>query len=257
MVVGPSVSVDTEPWLLTFPGLGSATVAEDGTVTIDPEPSNDGDDIDSKSQALLNCWAELISWSRKGFSLTRGSCLVPGATSDSGLLLLGGDHELPEVEFPLLNRGWHLVSDKPTPMSETESGLIAHPRAAPLIAAKRYRKQHDWVATALRPDSNAFGFEVPRVHTPITIRGICEVHTRRPNEVALENVTGLERFSVGAHLAIGGMLSPVRDALEPDEAVAEHVRAALLPICSLRIDPKTISTDVDSLLTWWDSVIQQ
>lgn len=253
MVVGPSVSVDNEPWLLKFPGLGSATVAEDGTVTIDPEP---GEDSDLRSEALLYGWADLISWSRRGFSLIRGSCLVPSATSDSGLLLLGGDHELPEVEFPLLSRGWHLVSDKPTPMSETEAGLSAYPRSAPLVAPKRYRKQHEWAATALRQDSNAFGFEVPRAHTPIAIRGICEVRTRRLNEVVLENVTGLERFSIGAHLAIGGILSPVRDAREPDEAVAAHVRAASLPISALRIDPNTILVDVDLLLAWWDSVIE-
>jgi hypothetical protein len=62
---------------------------------------------------------------------------------------------------------------------------------------------------------------------------------------------------------MGGVLAPEGD-VDPDddeavatlrsETLAEHLRLAALPICRMRIESATVTTDVDSLLEWWHDV---
>lgn len=259
----PRLDRSVEPWLGTFPGLGSITVADDGSVTVEPDP--DSDEVPALLEAALRYgWAEGLSWTRRGFQLAAGAAVAPPGEGEPLCLLLTGDpHDVVIVIADLVTRGWTVLGDRFTPVAWQGSLLVAHPREAPILMARRRATKLQVDGTPVRADTDCLIFEAPRQPYPAAVLAVAQVAMRRPQEDPLEPLLGQQRFEAAAGLMMGGVLAPEGD-VDPDddeavatlrsETLAEHLRLAALPICRMRIESATVTTDVDSLLEWWHDV---
>ncbi len=256
----PTLDRTVEPWLGTFPGLGSIAVAQDGSVEIVAE-ANQEEDATLRERALRFGWAEGLSLVRRGFILAGGAAVCPpddsgeqnpGVAATHGVLILTGDpHDVVIVIAELVDRGWSVMSDRFTPVQWQQGRLTAYPREAPVLMASRRAKKLQREGQKVRAHTDALDVDLPRCALPREVTAVAQVSMRRPNEVPLAESTGQKRFESAAGLMLGGVLrDPSSADLEAGEAMADHLRLASLRYSNLRIESGTISEDVDALIQW-------
>lgn len=256
----PTLDREVEPWLGTFPGLGSITVAQDGSVEIMPE-SDPEEDSTMRERALRFGWAEGLSLVRRGFSLASGAAVqLPEPTAhessddgaESGALILTGDpHDVVIVIAELVERGAKVIADRFTPVQWEQGRLTAYPRAAPVLMASRRAKKLGLQGRKVRADTDALELDVPRCEQPRRVEGVANVGMRRPHETPLTALAGRQKFEAAAGLMFAGALRETSgDNSDAGSAMADHLRLANLPYSNLRINSDTIHEDVDALLGW-------
>ncbi len=181
-------------------------------------------------------------------------------------LLAGDPHDVVIVIADLVDRGWTVMSDRYTPVRWEEDRLIAHPREAPILMASRRARKLDLAGTAVRDDTDAVAVEFPRPTGSARVTAVVKVAMRRPHEAALTPLAGQKKFESAAGLMLGGELRPGSDGIQdggaqttievddaaaaPVKAMSEHLRLAGLSHCAFRIDPDTLSDDIEELLGW-------
>lgn len=276
---GPSLDTDVEPWVARMPGLGAVLVAADGALEVRleddlPVALPDGearvDTEEQKEAALRHGWGEPLSLARRGFRLAGGAGVV--APEGGACVILTGDpHDITAVLLELAHRGWRILADRITPVQWDGDQLIAHPRLAPLLAAKHRLAKSGDTGERVRADSDARTVDAARESCAHPVTGILVVQQRRPDEEAFTPLTGHERFESAANLLVGGLLAAARLRAESGDAapeaapqedsdtggrdtaaetVAEHLRLASLPMARLRLDSATWVGDIDALVAW-------
>ena len=279
---GPSLDTDVEPWVARMPGLGTVLVAADGGLEVRLEedlPLPGGelrvDSDEQKEAALRHGWGEPLSLARRGFRLAGGAGVV--APGDGPCLILAGDpHDAAAVLLALAHRGWRILADRVTPVEWVGDLLFAHPRQAPILAAKRRLAKSGDSGERVRADSDSRSVDLARESAAQPVAGIVVLQQRKPDEEVLMPLAGHERFESAANLLVGGLLGAARqradavgnegagqpgegDAADGDrdaaaDALAEHLRLAALPMARLRLDSATWDDDVTGLVRWSESL---
>lgn len=237
-------------------------VAADGSITVEAVVS---EDHALREQALRYGWGDPLSWVRRGFHLVGGAAVGP-TDSDACLLLLGDPHDVAIIVLELASQGWQLLSDRPTPVRWDDTGLMAQPREAPMLVAKRRAAKAGVEGEEVRSETDALALAIPRAVEPQQVAAAVQVRVRRPDNETFELLTGHERFEAATSLYIGGVLDPtsapagadLESTTNPDNVapnlLAEHLRIAQLPWVRLHLSSKTGAEDTAELLTWWDTV---
>lgn len=250
----------------SFPGLGSVRVHPDGKVdvTTAERPEDDHDTVEQREHALLYGWGEPLSFARRGFRLAHGGAAAP-LDGDACLLVLGDPHDVAIVIIELVQLGWGVLGDRPTPLEWDGLALTAHPRSAPIVASKRRATKAGLAGTQLRGDTDAVALDLPRIRAPRRVAAVVSMQMRKPDEDAFTLLTGHQRFETAAGLFMRGALWPQIDVDSPDEgmgddevaadAMADHLALARLPAARLRFDSATKDDDVADLLAWWLTVV--
>ena len=258
----PHLDRQSEPWVGEFPGLGRVLVAADGSITVEAVGS---EDHVVREQALRHGWGDPLSWVRRGFHLVGGSAVGP-AESDECVLLLGDPHDVAIIVIELVNQGWQLLSDRPTPVVWDDSNLVAQPREAPLLVAKRRAAKAGVDGEEIRSDTDALAVAVPRAETPRRVQAAVQVRVRRPDSETLQLLSGHERFEAATSLYVGGVLDPTFSPVAADQGapadaddaapnlLAEHLRISQLPWARLHLSSRTATEDAAALVRWWDTV---
>ncbi len=280
-----------EPWVGTFPGLGSVRVWADGRVEADPErdveadpegaveagggepgpdggPGHDGDRADHgepaelRRAALVHGWGEPLALARLGFRLAHGTAMVaPGA--DRCLLVSGDPHDAAIVVLGLAARGWQVLADRLTPVTidvltgaggapAAGSGIIAHPRPGPVLTSAWRASRAGIEGTPVRADTDAVVVAVARADTPHPVTAVVTARIRRPHDPLLDELRGHRRVEVANGLLAGGALAPSTDVHQGASAsMARTMRLAALPMAAVHVDPAEPDLSVDALLDWW------
>lgn len=262
--LAPTLDRSCEPWVGVFPGLGRITVAVDGSVDVEPDPTG-SEDHTLREQALRFGWAEGLSWARRGYQLASGSAVCPPGTGPAetgsvGCVLLTGDlHDVRMVLADLVKRSWRVMSDRITPTQWENGRLIAHPREAPILMARRHAAELEYASRRVRADTDACAVDLPRHTDREPVSAVVVIGSRRMDEAVVEPMVGQQRFEYAAALMQGGVLALECAPGEPDdvtqekldaEAHAEYLRLATLPTCTLRIGQATLAADVAALADW-------
>lgn len=246
-----SLDCDSEVWTGHFPGLGTITIAADGSVDVTAEASAD-EDAQTRQRALRYGWAEGLSLVRRGFMLAAGAAVVHPETAEA-TILTGDPHDVAVALVELSNRGWLALSDRLTPLRWDDDRLMAHPREAPILLASARAQKCGLSGQAARTDTDALIVDLPRATEPAVVTAAVGVAHRRPFEDVVTNLTGQKRFEAASHLILGGVLGVRQDSAggtTAAENMAETLRLTSLRFCALRVQTSDIAPDVDSLLRW-------
>jgi len=182
--------------------------------------------------SLRHGWAELLSFARRGIRLLAGTTLArPGGPA---ILLAGDPIATSEVARELIEAGWALLSERPTPVTFDEEAILAQPRPAPLIvrpvehAVSRSVPGTTENATAVlsdpdapsdddppvarttptRPDTDAAMLDAARAVGPAAIGALVEVTIRHVGEDDDVELRGHDRFDQASRLHVAGVLRP-------------------------------------------------
>ncbi len=260
-----SLDRDGDVWVGRFPGLGSVRVSPDGRIDVDVESEidiNSGHELDGaqslvlsvddfKEQALRFGWGEPLSLVRRGFVLAEGVAVVP-AGSDGCILIHGDAHDTAIVALELALRSWTILADRVVPLEFGETGVLAHPRSAPLLAARRRAETTEFVSHSVRRETNVVAVEVARALQPCTVSALVSVRIRRPHEPVVDILTGHDRFDASRKTFLGGVLASI--AGSPEDSLKRSLGLASLPSIAFHLDPQSPEADIDALVSWWDSL---
>ena len=192
---------------------------------------------------------DLVALTLAGFSLAQAVALVPRPDSGRCLLLTGDPDDVATVALGLVDGGWQVLSDRPSPVAWRDQALVAHPRPAPFLASPRSLGGR--VGIPVRQGSTSLVVHVPRHLEPAVVGAIAMAGRRRPGEARVEAAEGLEKFTRTSTLMIGGVLDPHPAERPVADVVAEHSRLAALPAISLRLDGTDDVAVIASLQEWW------
>lgn len=248
--VGPSLDRSGEVWVGQFPGLGSIAVGPDGSVEVIPE-ADDQEDLYLRAQALRHGWAEGLSFVRRGYLLAGAAAVCPTPSARGCVLLAGHPHDVAIVIERLVRHGWTVMGDRFTPVRWEGRDLVAAPREAPVLMARKRADTAFLVSREVRADSDSRAVDLPRHTSPATVRAVVQVGLRRPQEENLVPLLGTQRFEAAAGMLLAGVLDPTAaEEAKADDLMERHLRLSGLPQASLRIDPRSPEQEVESLLKW-------
>lgn len=257
---GTGVVLDrrTEPWVGSFAGLGEVRVGADGDVEVEVDPSVDEAARHLADAALRHGWGETLSVVRQGFEVLWGAVVVPpegapGAEQGVGLSVRGDAHDVGIVLLALEARGWGIVADRFTPVRWDGECLVAHPRPAPPLFARRRATKAGRDGVPVRVDTDAVAVDVRRGERPAVVAGSLEVLGRRPGRDPFEELTGHARFEAATHLFAAGVLATAGPT-EPRDVMARHLKLAELGFARLHVESKTLDDDLASVDAWWGTV---
>lgn len=256
---GVRLDRDGDVWVGRFPGLGSVRVFPDGRIDVDVERDADFDNgsvaaqrnEDEIRQALHFGWGDPLSLVRRHFVLAEGVAVVP-PESDRCILVHGDVHDTAIVMLGLAMRGWRVLADRVVPLEFGESSVVAHPRSAPFIAARRRAETAGFVSHAVRRETNTVAVDIERSERPCVLSMLVSVRVRRPNQVVLEILSGHERFESARKVLLGGVLSPI--ASSPEDSMKRSLQLSSLANIELRVDSQSPEADIDAFVTWWESL---
>lgn len=250
---------DVEPWVGSFPGLGTVHVASDGSFEVSVVEDGAGaEDVARRRRALTHGWAEPLSLARRGFVMINGAALVPPAADGAGCLVVRGEHsELSRTAIALAQRGWSVLADRVTPATWEGQHLVAHPTSAPIVGHTRLAGLHGVGGDRVRVDSNVTTLNLARCAVGQPVVAHVSVGFRRPKEQHLSVLSGHARFNATSVMLAGGVLSHHDSTLAPadraKEAMAEQMRFASLPSADVRLDEDSAEA-LEALMIWWESV---
>lgn len=219
---GPHLDVEAEPWLATFPGLGSVSVAENGEVRVAADP---GEAEQERAAALRWGWAEPLSLARQGYLLLNGTGMVSPDGSEA-LLLNGDPHDSAIAMIELVHHGWSVLGDRVTPTRWDQDRLVAHPRQAPVLVSRSRTAKAQWSGVPARRDSDALVTPVPRCADPTPLTTVIHLVSAKIAEpIELTPLTGLKRFEKATSLRFSGPLGD-KHAISGGEPMAGDMRLA-------------------------------
>lgn len=260
-LLGPQLDRSGEPWIGTFPGLGTVRVHADGSYVVDVAPAGDAGARD----ALEFGWAEPLSMTRRGLRLAHATTLLsPGADAypdpPGALMLSGRQQAVAEVAVCLADHGWRLIAHGFTPV-ETSGSLIAHPRRAPWVAPRHLIVSSPLADdTRVRPDATLQFVRGARHDQPAMVHGRLSItvdDTPRADESAVIPIRGSHRMSADHQV-----LSPMQAGRDVPAAqiMREEVLLASIPLGRLRWPTLAaptgaeVETTLVQVLAWWREV---
>ena len=129
-------------WVGRFRGVGEVRIDPDGGIEVRCESEDPTAEV-----GLRHGWADLLSFARRGVRLLAGTALVrPGGRA---VLLTGDAATTSEVARVLIEWGWTLLSDRPTPVVFADDTIVAEPRPGPLLV-----RPGDGAVTTTGPDDD-------------------------------------------------------------------------------------------------------
>lgn len=247
------ITLDTsaEPWVGTFPGLGSVRVFADGTFDVVPvgtgglvsgplagvaavgdehgREEEDDEDVkeiggevetalaDERRRALTHGWAEPLSWARQGYTVASGTALVE---PESGLAVLAIGRSAPQVVVvrSLIDAGWPLLTDAITPIDDVSGVPHVVPTGAPLLMPAAALRDSGVSFERARTDTDAVIVPVKRASEPVRLAALLICQDFNVGDVAeVTSITGVEKMSRILGAQVGGVLA-THDEPEQDFA---------------------------------------
>lgn len=257
----PTLDATANAWVGVFPGLGSISVDDRGDVVVSPygDANDDPTILLQRERALLWGWAEPLSWLRRGYHLIDGIAL--GHPDEESCIVVSGDyHDSSRLVVNLIADGWLLISDRPSPYSWVGDDLIAAPREAPFLIARRRAIKAGLEHQSVRADSDSVEVQAPRLTQERKVVAFVSVGARRPFEENLEMLSGHKafRYATGLLLARPRLLNDTDDEASVPSA-DEHVqdlqqalKLVKIPMLRLRRTPGQTDTGVEDLTAWWN-----
>lgn len=249
----PWIDVSGELWLAGFPGLGTVTVAADGSTVVKPDPvaaSDDAGEFAQRERALQFGWAEPLSFARRGYSCVLGAAFAVPA-DDSCVLFTGAPPDSVGLVAEFGRRGWQLLAEGLVPVRWQGDQFVVHAREAPALAASRHCTAEGIAGAEVRSRSDACEVPASRATGSRPVVAVVPFHTRKVGEAPFEILRGRSRFQAAARLVTRGVLNATAGPeSEPTMELGTHLRLAALPFARLRFSRSTMSDDLDLVLDW-------
>lgn len=274
----PALSLDrsSEPWVGSFPGLGSVAVYKDGSVetSVDPVPSRLGTQPSpsEKDRALRFGWGEALSLVRQGYTCFRGSALVPADPRTGCLLLVANCGDAPSLGAALLSLGWLVMADALVPTRWDDVDILAVPRSAPMILPTEVAIRAGLRDSTVRAHSDSVAVATSDKWGPVRISGVVLVEARGQDSKPARWLEGHERLVAATSILAGGVLGDgeraggldkrassdphaikIEASRKASEVLARRLRIAKLPMLELPVAAETIDDDVARLVDFWQS----
>ena len=248
----PWIDVSGELWLAGFPGLGTVTVAADGSTVVTPEPvagSEEPGALAQRERALQFGWAEPLSFARRGYSCVLGAAFVMPA-ADGCVLFTGAPSDSVGLVAEFGRQGWSLLAEGLVPVRWQGDQFVVHAREAPALAARRHCTAEGLAGIEVRSRSDACEVSVPRATGSRPVAAVVSFHPRKVGEAPFEILRGRSRFQAAARLVTRGVLSAAGPESDPTMELGTHLRLADLPFARLRFARSTMSEDLELVLDW-------
>lgn len=256
----PTLDQSGEPWVGSFPGLGEVLVHADGSVEtrVVRDEAEDPATLGNRERTLRFGWGEPLALVRRGLMCLDGSGVVAPDAHQGCLLIVGDPADTSVVLLELAQRGWSVLADRFVPTSWTEGGLLAHPRAGPVLVPRSRSQRAGVPGREIRSHTDAVEIDMPRALTPALVGGVVRLRRRLPNERTIQQITGGDRLAAAAALPLSGVFAIPRargsEAAEAARTLADHLRLARAPFAELRLDRGSIELAILELLRWWQTV---
>jgi hypothetical protein len=249
----PWIDASGDIWQAGFPGLGTVSVAPDGSTVVSPEPIGAADDPAVSAQrerALQFGWAEPLSFTRRGYSSVLGVAFEMPAP-DRAVLFTGAPGEDSALVAEFGRRGWPMLSEGLVPVRLHGDRLLAHSRRAPALAAHRRLDDEGLTGTRVRSQSDACEVPVARAIGTRQVAAVVAFSTRKVGDTRFEVLRGQSRFQAAARLLSRGMLTAATETdSEPQPLLSTHLLLAALPFARLRFARGTVAADVAEVVEW-------